>query len=99
MVLSANVSAVGDAAGAVLIIVENLPVLGLVGGIVLSSAAALLPEALACVDTYDAASRGSAEAAADVRERADTARNRTSFNLPVPGVAQELSAAPPILST
>lgn len=35
--------------------------LGLVGGIVLASAAALLPEALACVGTYDAVSRGSAE--------------------------------------
>jgi hypothetical protein len=33
--------------------------LGLVGGIVLASAA-LLPEALACVGTYDAVSRGSA---------------------------------------
>jgi uncharacterized protein involved in exopolysaccharide biosynthesis len=41
--------------------------LGLVGGIVLASAAALLPEALASVGTYDAISRGSAEAATDVR--------------------------------
>src|SRR5262249_25123782 len=66
--------------------------LGLVGGIVLASAAALLLEALACFGTYDDVSRGSAEAATDVRQRAETARNRTSFNLPVPGVAQALSA-------
>ena len=39
--------------------------LGLVGGIVLASAAALLPEALASVGTPDAISRGSAEAATD----------------------------------
>jgi hypothetical protein len=142
MVLSANISAVGDAAGAVLITVENplVPIdrrvwatnptlnqqaveadparrglgrqkrpgsralqagqarsaLGLVGRS-LASAAALLPEALACVGTYDAVSRGSAEAATDVRPRAATARNPTSFNLPVPDVAQALSAVPPIL--
>jgi hypothetical protein len=71
--------------------------LGLVGGIVLASAAALLPEALASVGTHDAVSRGSAEAATD--ERAETARNRMSFNLPAPGVAQARSAVPPILST
>jgi hypothetical protein len=69
--------------------------LGLVGGIVLASAAALLPEALAYVGTYDVASRGSAEAATDVRSRDEAPRNPLSFNLPVPGVAQAQSAAPP----
>ncbi|MEK9284623.1 MULTISPECIES: hypothetical protein [unclassified Bradyrhizobium] len=43
--------------------------LGLVGGAVLASAAALLPEALASVRTYDAVSPGSAEAATDVPSR------------------------------
>jgi uncharacterized protein involved in exopolysaccharide biosynthesis len=41
--------------------------LGLVGGIVLASAAALLPEALASVGTHDAVSRGSTDAVIDVR--------------------------------
>jgi succinoglycan biosynthesis transport protein ExoP len=41
--------------------------LGLVGGIVLASAAALLPEALTRAGTDDAVSRGSAEAATDMR--------------------------------
>lgn len=45
--------------------------LGLVGGIVLASAAALLPEALASVGTYDDVSPGFAEAATDVRSRAE----------------------------
>lgn len=43
--------------------------LGLVGGIVSASAAALLPEALASVGTHDAISRGSAEAATDEARR------------------------------
>jgi polysaccharide biosynthesis transport protein len=43
--------------------------LGLVGGIVLASAAALLPEALASVGTHDAISPGSAEAATDEARR------------------------------
>ncbi|OAF07544.1 hypothetical protein AYJ54_00235 [Bradyrhizobium centrolobii] len=73
--------------------------LGLVGGIVLASAAALLSEALVSVGTYDVVSPGSAEAATDVRSRAETARNPTSFNLPAPGVAQALSAVPPASST
>ena len=48
--------------------------------IVLPSAAALLPEALACVGTYDAVSRGSTEAATDVRQRAaETARRLTTI--------------------
>jgi polysaccharide biosynthesis transport protein len=53
--------------------------LGLVGGIVLASAAALLPEALACVGTYDAVSRGSAEATTDVAvpKSRETARRLT----------------------
>ena len=46
--------------------------------IVSPSAAALLPEALACVGTYEAVSRGSTEAATDVRQRAETARRLTS---------------------
>ncbi|MBV9520632.1 MAG: hypothetical protein JO068_21220, partial [Hyphomicrobiales bacterium] len=62
--------------------------LSLVGGIVLASAAALLPEALARVGTYNVASRGSVEAATDVRSRAETARNPASFKLPATGVAQ-----------
>ncbi|MFB9266912.1 GumC family protein [Bradyrhizobium erythrophlei] len=73
--------------------------LGLVGGIVLASAAALLPEALASVGTYDAVSLGSAEAATHVRSRAETERNPTSFNFPAQGVTQALSAAPPASST
>ena len=61
--------------------------LGLVGGIVLATAAALLPEALASVGTYGAASR------------AETERHPAPFNLPAPGVAQALSAAPRASST
>ena len=38
----------------------------------------LLPEALACVGTYEAVSRGSTEAATDVRQGAETARRLTS---------------------
>src|SRR5215218_4136405 len=49
--------------------------LGLAGGTVLTSAAALLREALACVGTYEAVSRGSAT---DVREPAETARRAIS---------------------
>jgi hypothetical protein len=40
---------------------DHFPGVGLVGGTILISAAALLPEALACVGTYEALSRGSAE--------------------------------------
>jgi uncharacterized protein involved in exopolysaccharide biosynthesis len=42
--------------------------LGLLGGIVLASFAALLPEALAGLGTYDAGSRGSAEAVTAIRQ-------------------------------
>jgi uncharacterized protein involved in exopolysaccharide biosynthesis len=61
--------------------------LGLVGGIVLALAAALLPEALAYAGTYHVASRGSAEAAIDVRSRAESARSSTAIDLRAPGGA------------
>jgi polysaccharide biosynthesis transport protein len=60
--------------------------LGLVGGTVLALAAALLPEALARVGTYDLASRGSAEAATYM-----WTRSPTSPRIPSPAT-QMLSA-------